>query len=215
MRVGVVTITIAITIVLGAILCQPGLAQPEFVSLDTAEIAVDGGLSRGVAFGDYDGDGRPDLLVANTIGQPELLYRNAGGGDFLQVHEVAPTLSGGWSEGVNWIDVDNDGDLDLFVVRTQGGHRLYRNEAGELVPDEASGLAASGVPGSMACWGDLDGDGWLDVFIANRQGQHDALYRNLDGVRFERQWRGPAVNSGGDGRACALGDADGDGDLDL
>ena len=205
------------SICLLGLLCSAAVASatPVFTPVPTSESTVDGGLSRGIAWGDFDGDGYADLIVANTINQPEFLYRNDGRGDFTQIHEVEPTLTAGWTEGVNWVDFDNDGDLDLFAVRTKGANVLYRNDEGTLIRIDAGGLSNDLAVSSMACWGDYDDDGWLDAFVVNRQGENDALYRNVDGTYFERIRHGRLVNNGGDGRACAWGDADGDMDLDL
>ena len=190
-------------------------AEPLFVAVPDHATAVDGGLSRGVAFGDADGDGDPDLLVANTINYPEFLYRNDGE-RFVQVMETAPTLAGGFTEGVNWVDVDNDGDLDIFAARTNGPDGLYRNDGGwSFVEVEAGDLTATRSTSSMACWADIDGDGWLDVFVVNRGGENDALYRNRDGQSFERVAETIAGRAGGDGRTCLLADLDNDGDPDL
>jgi hypothetical protein len=103
-----------------------GNAPPLFVAITDHAASVDGGLSRGVAFGDADGDGDADLLVANTINYPEFLYRNDHD-RFVQVMETAPSLAGGFTEGVNWIDFDNDGDLDIFAARL--GRRRRRRLA--------------------------------------------------------------------------------------
>src|SRR5210317_413692 len=107
-------------------LCPAGAAEL-FVAVPDHSTAVDGGQSRVVAFGDADGDCDPDLLVGNTINYPEFLYRNDGD-RFVQVMETAPSLAGGFTEGVNWVDFDNDGDLDIFAVRTNGANNLYRND---------------------------------------------------------------------------------------
>ncbi len=186
-----------------------------FVSLPDSEVVRDGGLSRGVAWGDYDNDGDPDLIVANTINYPEFLYRNNDDGSFTQVFEIAPTLAGGFTEGVNWIDFDNDGDLDLFTVRTRSSDALYRNTNGSFERIDAVALTTDITASYVACWGDYDNDGWLDVFIVNSRGESDRLYRNEQGEKFERVRHGRIVNNGGDGRACGWGDADNDGDLDL
>jgi len=190
-------------------------AGPLFVAVADHATAVDGGLSRGVAFGDADGDGDPDLLVANTINYPEFLYRNDGE-RFVQVMETAPSLAGGFTEGVNWVDFDNDGDLDIFAVRTNGSNDLYRNHGDwSFAAVEAGDLSTDRSTSSMACWADIDADGWLDVFVVNRGGESDALYRSLDGQSFERIADSVAGRAGGDGRSCLLADLDGDGDPDL
>lgn len=187
----------------------------DFAALRTAAVSVDGGLSRGVAWGDFTGDGFPDLVVANTIGQPDFIYTNNGDGTFSQLHENALTLSAGWSEGIKWVDYDNDGDMDIFVARTRDPNLLLRNDDGQLVKVEAGELTAARSASSDGCWGDVDGDGFLDVLVVNRGGEDDALYRNNGRGGFERLGVPAFEGLGGDGRACAFGDADGDGDLDL
>lgn len=190
-------------------------ATPLFVAVPDHVTAVDGGLSRGVAFGDADGDGDPDLLVANTINYPEFLYRNDGE-QFVQVMETAPSLAGGFTEGVSWVDFDNDGDLDVFAARSNDSNDLYRNDGGwSFVEVEAGDLTSEKSRSSMACWADVDGDGWLDVFVVNRGGESDALYRSRDGRSFERVADSVADRAGGDGRSCLLADLDSDGDPDL
>ncbi|MEO0571876.1 MAG: VCBS repeat-containing protein, partial [Bacteroidota bacterium] len=98
-------------------------------------ISTDGGKSRGVAWGDYDGDGDPDLYVANANGQWNTLYRNEGNGNFkkmtAQGEKASETvIHGGNSQGVNWVDYDNDKDLDLFVVsRREEAIFLFRNDS--------------------------------------------------------------------------------------
>ena len=190
-------------------------APPLFVAVPDHATVVDGGLSRGLAFGDADGDGDADLLVANTINYPEFLYRNDGD-QFVQVMEVAPSLAGGFTEGVNWIDFDNDGDLDIFAARSRGPNALYRNDGNwSFSEHDAGSLSEDHSTSSMACWADVDGDGWLDVFVVNRGGEDDAIYRNRNGLSFERIRHSVVRGAGGDGRACVLADFDGDGDPDL
>ena len=188
---------------------------PLFVAIPDHATAVDGGLSRGVAFGDADGDGDADLLVANTINYPEFLYRNDGD-QFVQVMETAPSLAGGFTEGVNWVDFDNDGDLDIFTARTDRPNALYRNDGNwSFVEHDAGDLSADHSSSSMACWVYLDNDGWLDVFVVNRGGENDAIYHNLDGRSFERITDNVVGRAGGDGRSCVFADLDGDDDADL
>ena len=74
-----------------------------------------GGYGQGVAVGDYDGDGFPDLYV--TQYGRSILYHNNGDGTFTDVTEKAGVAAPGWSSSAVWFDYDNDGRLDLFVCR--------------------------------------------------------------------------------------------------
>jgi hypothetical protein len=72
-----------------------------------------GGYGMGVAAGDYNGDGFPDLYV--TQYGRSILYRNNGDGTFTDVTEQAGVAAPGWASSAVWFDYDNDGRLDLFV----------------------------------------------------------------------------------------------------
>ncbi len=74
-----------------------------------------GGYGMGVAVGDYNGDGFPDLYVTQ-FGR-NILYRNNGDGTFTDVTEKAGVAAAGWSSSAVWFDYDNDGKLDLFVCQ--------------------------------------------------------------------------------------------------
>jgi hypothetical protein len=188
---------------------------PTFTRLKESAAGVDGGLSRGVSWGDFQGDGWPDLLIGNTINQPDFLYRNNGDGKFSQIHEVPVTLSAGWTEGIVWVDIDNDGDLDVFAARGES-IAMYRN-SGEtgLTAVETNWWPDIEIEVTEGCWGDYDADGDLDVYLAVRDGKADRLYRNDGDWRFTLVEEGPWMVNRGDARTCAWGDADGDGDLDL
>src|SRR5438067_4642335 len=85
--------------------------------LDVTEKAgvAGGGYGMGVAVGDYNRDGFPDLFV--TQYGRSILYRNNGDGTFTDVTEKAGVAAPGWSSSAVWFDYDNDGQLDLFVCR--------------------------------------------------------------------------------------------------
>ena len=74
-----------------------------------------GGYGQGVAVGDYNGDGFPDLYV--TQYGKSILYHNNGDGTFTDVTEKAGVAAPGWSSSAVWFDYDNDGRLDLFVCQ--------------------------------------------------------------------------------------------------
>lgn len=124
-------------------------------------------IQAGVAFLDFDGDGRPDIFLTNS-GGPNALYRNNGNGTFTDVAAAAGVADpDGISIGVACADYDNDGRCDLLVTRLGGGVRLYRNRGDGTFADvtEAAGLAEPGGHPASAAWADVDGDGFLDLYV--------------------------------------------------
>ncbi|RKZ15869.1 hypothetical protein DRQ50_06960, partial [bacterium] len=163
------------------------------------------GAATGLGWGDYDGDGDQDLLIAN-LGLNHL-YENVDG---------VLTLVPGWcdddepSYGVAWGDYDNDGLADLYVVNSGVPNALYHNEDGVLVRVDA-GDAADAGQGYNAAWVDFDKDRDLDLFLCNRNGTSH-LFRNDDGVFLTVPGATEIV---GTARGCAFADYDNDGDQDL
>jgi enediyne biosynthesis protein E4 len=197
----------------------------------------------GVVVSDVDGDGRPDLFVAND-GMPNHLWRNAGGGRFEETALVAGVSvnQAGQAEagmGVAAGDADGDGDEDLLLTHLAlETNTFYRNRGGGDFEDAtlASGLGPPSWPltGFGNAWIDVDNDGWLDLaavyggvrVIPEQLSAGDPfplrmpkqLYRNLGGGRFALV---PAEEAGETfalpevGRGLAAGDLDDDGDTDL
>jgi hypothetical protein len=152
-----------------------------------------GGYGQGVAVGDYDGDGFPDLYV--TQYGRSILYHNNGDGTFTDVTEKAGVAAPGWSSSAVWFDFDNDGRLDLFVCRfvdfdksknlpceadNKPGYcipRLYKPMASWLFHNNGDGTftdvsLSSGIGKYLGkAWGavatDINNDGRLDLFVAN------------------------------------------------
>ena len=131
-------------------------------------------MGSGVAFLDYDGDGRQDLFFVNGSpwtaapgSQPptQALYHNLGGGKFEDVTGSAGLAVPMFGMGVAVGDVDNDGDPDLYVTALGGGH-LFRNDAGKFV-DVTTDWNARGADGwlTSAAFLDIENDGDLDLFI--------------------------------------------------
>lgn len=168
--------------------------------------------SRGVAFGDLDLDGYLDIVVANTRndkspeGQP--IYSTRQG--FVKRFVSRDTTF--WHEGVNLVDVDNDGDLDVFfATQFDTVNPLYINDGkGEFTRATEGDLANARTNSSGACWCDFDRDGDLDAFVVNRDGNDDQLFINDGKGNFNLVSNGPWVGNKGDGRSCVWGDLDGD-----
>ena len=204
---------------------------------EAAGFAAARGAGLGVCFADLDDDGRPDLYVANDL-MPNFLFRNRGDGGFADVSLLSGTAFGdrGKAEagmGIAVDDFDGDGRFDIVVTNYEGEtHALYGNRGAGLFSDRrfVANLAeptllklAFGVAA-----GDLDHDGDADLAVANGHVRHNAemfnpassyrqanqVFENLGGGRFAEAGEAglDAVRAS---RGLALGDLDGDGDLDL
>ncbi len=198
----------------------------------------------GVATGDYDRDGDPDLYVTNY--GPNSLYRNNGDGSFSEIGEAAGVASSAWSTSASFLDYDGDGDLDLFHAnyvafaedsgrecRRPAGDRdyctplayraqrdvLYRNRGDGTFEDVTAiaGLDATFGNGLGTVAADFDLDSRPDLYVANDGGQNQLWMNRADG-RFEDEALLSGVAFNGEGQPEAgMGIAAGDldGDGDL
>lgn len=124
----------------------------------------------GVAAGDFDGDGLPDLFICG-LESPNRLYRNVGGFRFQDVtHESGISLTNQYCRGATFADVNGDGKLDLLVAITGLGIRCFLNDGSGHFSDQtdAAGLASPYGAESMAL-ADVDGDGTLDLYVVNNR----------------------------------------------
>ena len=177
-------------------------------------------LSTGVAWSDIDQDGWLDLFVANFglgFGSgPNSLYHNAGDGTFEKLeNNIIATDTPRFSFSSTWADVDNDGDVDLFVANANGPNRLYRNDgSGNFTLDTTPGHFNNTNSWSYSgVWGDFDHDGDFDIYVVGGPGA-SWLYRNDGNGIFERV-TGPWESENIDCTSAAWADFDNDGDLDL
>lgn len=135
---------------------------------------------RQAAWVDFDNDGRLDLYIDCGRGlqrQFNQLYRQGEGGAFTDVAEAVGLDIA--DDGIfNWIDVDGDGDQDLFWV-SRDACRLYLNEQGRFSPREIGPNPTKRIPAQLAP-ADFDGDGDIDVFAASQGG--NTLFINQGGM---------------------------------
>ncbi len=153
-----------------------------YVKQSNSIIATDKGATLGATFGDYDNDGDFDLFIANNNNSVNFLYKNEGGGSFTKITEGSVVTDIAWSVSGSWIDIDNDGDLDLYVSNWNlQKNSLYVNSGFpdyELTKAENNPLVED-INNSMGhAWADMDNDGDLDLFVANRDNQNNLLFRN-------------------------------------
>jgi hypothetical protein len=194
-----------------------------FVADRENALVQDSGYSSGSTWGDYDNDGNLDVFVSNQGGQENFLFRGLGDGGFQRAPSGPVGTDGGGSYSASWVDVDNDGHLDLYVAN--GGLSapepdfLYRNNGdGTFAKVSDSPVVADTAASGGGVWGDYDGDGDQDLFVPRRLSPgivNNALFRNEGGWRFTRVTTGPVVTDTLNSMAGAWGDVDGDGDLDL
>jgi hypothetical protein len=196
------------------------------------DVATTSGLKvarkvRTAAWGDFDGDGDPDLFLGYVVDTASAgvtaLWRNDGPQGFHEVAgDVGVALEAGVTRQASWVDYDDDGDLDLFLAMRDGPNRLWRNDGGVFTEiTEESGL---GDPRRSvgAVWLDIDEDGDLDVYVANMDGDANGLWINDHGhfTDVAAKWgladggRALADSTQGTVRPCAV-DFDNDGDFDL
>jgi hypothetical protein len=176
----------------------------------------------GLAWGDYDNDGYPDLFVAN-FGGTNILYHNNGDGTFTKVAGSVVGRDEGSFAGAAWGDYDNDGYLDLFVsCQDSGPNLLFHNNGDGTFTKITNGPIANGNHGRGCVWGDYDNDGWLDLFVnrgspygSGGAGETNALYQNNGDGTFTEITNSVVVADVGQGQACAWGDYDNDGFPDL
>jgi hypothetical protein len=178
------------------------------------------------AWADYDNDGFVDFIVA-SISQAgsgnNFLFHNNGDGTFTKTSSGLVTSETLASASLVWIDYDNDGFMDLFVVNSSDPfNRLYHNNRNGtftrvLTNAIASDQWVASEQGNAAAWGDYDNDGLLDLFIAAGSGAQNRLYHNEGGGVFTKIISSPmlAHAPGVESWGCAWGDYDNDGYLDL
>jgi enediyne biosynthesis protein E4 len=211
-------------------------------------------MGSGGGFFDYDGDGDLDIYLVNGAPLPgsaipaatprNALYRNEGDGRFTDVTDEAGVGDESYGMGMTAGDVDNDGDLDLYVTNF-GDNRLYINEGDGTFRDgtATAGVAAGGFS-SSAAFADYDGDGNLDLYLARyvdfslanhkfcgNQAKnikaycHPDVYEPVPGIlfhgrgdgTFEDVTRAAGLLVPGEGKSLGVvwGDYDDDGDPDL
>ncbi|HET7209469.1 MAG TPA: CRTAC1 family protein [Terriglobales bacterium] len=205
---------------------------------EKAGVAGDG-YSMGVAVGDYDNDRYPDIFVAGV--NRNILYHNRGDGTFEDVTEKAhlggidPRYGKLWSVSAAWVDIDNDGWLDLVVsnyvqwdpkVEPKCGtdkkplychpgayhdtpNQLFRNNHDGTFTDisESSGLGSHFGKGMGVAVADYDGDGLMDIFVAN-DSVPNFLFHNLGHGKFEEVGMLAGVALDDNGRPVASMGAD-------
>lgn len=156
-----------------------------FTKITTGDIVNSGGYGSGCSWGDYNNDGWLDLYVTND-GNKNFLYKNNKNGTFTKITTGPQVNDMGSSFGCNWGDIDNDGDLDLFVANNlHQVNCLYRNDGNDVFTKITNESIVTDVGSSVgSSFGDYNNDGKLDLFVVNQgyyggQAENDYLYKNI------------------------------------
>ena len=212
----------------------------EDVSMKAGVADEDGRFGMGVVWSDFNGDGRPDLYVANDTA-PNYLYKNNGNGTFVDVALQAGTAlsedgKAQGSMGVAIGDYDHSGGWSIFVTNFSNEYNaLYKHEKAFQFTDASFRSLTAKANNPLVGWGthflDYDNDGWQDLLVVNghvypqvertglaaRYAQRKLLYRNQQNGTFAEvtPTAGPALNEPSVSRGSAAGDLDNDGDVDV
>ncbi len=187
-----------------------------------------GSIGTGVAIGDYDNDGLPDIFVVSKT-ESCRLFHNLGNFKFEDVTEKAGVgdkgaAAGVWKHGVTFADVNNDGLLDIYVCRWNAPNLLYINQGDGTFKEMAHAYGLDLVDASvMAAFCDYDRDGWLDVYITTNlldntkhpDGQRGRLFHNNRNGTFTDVTERAGISGEGCSHSATWWDYDNDGWPDL
>ena len=160
--------------------CRGGLLlrhtrEPKFVAVAKSGIVYSPRDRVGTVWGDYDGDGDFDLFVPQR--GANILFRNNGDGTFTDVTATSGDLVKHQitSCSAAWGDVDNDGDLDLYVGNSLARNNMYINDGTGKFRERADEYRVEGIEGITrgVVFGDYDADGDLDLFVNNERGPNN------------------------------------------
>jgi len=186
-----------------------------FTKVMTGAVVNDGGSSIGGAFGDYNADGNPDLFVTNRNFFKNFLYRGTGDSTFIKITTGNIVTDSSNSNCGHWVDIDRDGDLDLFVINFQGNDFLYLNSGAPSYNftkiDTAAFLLNAADFSIPAAWGDFNNDRFPDLFVGNAGTQNDFIYKNNGNLSFSKT----ILADGRSTLGASFGDFNNDGYLDL
>ena len=169
----------------------------------------------GVAWGDYDNDGFPDLLLTHS-GYIQL-YHNQQDGRFEDVSQQSNinTCAQCVNTSALWWDYDNDGNLDVYISDYEHANQLYRNQGDGSFVNETEGTGV-GDDGSSWCSiaFDANKDGWMDLYVVNDYG-FSRLYLNDHGKLFREATQEYGLVNTGSAMGIAVGDYNSDGHFDI
>jgi gliding motility-associated-like protein len=197
-------------------------AQPTFIRLENLPFYDDEGYLRGISWIDVDGDHDLDVCISGAIGNPAVnatgIYLNLGQDQFQASNLISSNQNNPF--GHAWADIENDGDLDLYIGATwnQGGiNELWVNNNGSFQLTQTTGATpntALPYEGSVS-WADFDNDGWIDLYLARWNDAPNTFYKNNGNGTFTPVTNGAIATDAAWTSAAIWGDYNRDGFPDL
>ncbi|MCH8929089.1 MAG: VCBS repeat-containing protein [Candidatus Marinimicrobia bacterium] len=192
-----------------------------FTDITVASGTGDLGTGLAVGFFDYDNDRFMDIYVVNEF-EKDVLYHNNRDGTFTNMRSVLNNDGQGAGMGVDFSDIDNDGDQDIYVANLWTDFLYVNNGNGTFSYDEE----ALALTDNTMAWGvgffDYDNNGWEDVYVVNGAmmwpdlyDEVNIFYRNNGDGSFTDIASTFGIDDGGDGRASAIADFNNDGYMDI
>jgi hypothetical protein len=187
-----------------------------FTKVDDGVLSVSSSDAVGSTWADYDNDGNMDLFIPNNRNGKNQLFHNDGAGKFTEVKNMVIVTDGGYSVGSCWGDIDNDGDLDLFVANASNQNNyLYINTGNGTFSKNTISVVTNDKGHSHGCsFVDIDNDADLDLYVTNDQG-FKFLYLNDGTGNFTKKSNELVTADYGKSFGQSWCDMDHDGDLDL
>ena len=172
------------------------------------------GPSNGAVWGDYDNDGDVDLYILKDNTAPNMLCRNEGGGIFTDLTGTTPLGDMGYSISGEWVDIDGDRLLDMYLVNNGQANQYFRNLGGGVFAP----LTVPPINDASYNFGssshDFDNDGDVDIYVT--QGYHyNKYFYNQGSFTFSDRTTGHLFCSNDYSLGAACADYDGDGDVDI
>ncbi len=171
------------------------------------------GATTGALWGDYDKDGDQDLYILQDNTAPNILARNDGGGTFFDMTGLTPLSSMNYSVGAEWLDIDNNGIMDLYLVNNGQANMLFVGGGGNWMHYNIPQVSDTSFNYSTAAH-DFDNDGDLDLYYSESYHRNEYV-RNDMSYSFTVHTTGKIGCSSDFSLGVGGADIDLDGDVDL